>query len=108
LHIMPVAIVPEAIDAGIAEGLAASEGIWNGVITFAHKISAAIAAFAMGVILDLAGYVPGVEAQKPSAIAAILFLVCIAPAALSLAGVMVARGFSIDRSEAKRIEEKIG
>lgn len=108
LHIMPVAIVPEAIDAGIAEGLAASEGIWNGVITFAHKISAAVAAFAMGLILDFAGYVPGVEAQKPSAVAAILFLVCIAPAALSMAGVVVARGFGIDRSEAKRIEEKIG
>jgi len=108
LHIMPVAIIPEAIDAAIAEGYPASEGIWNGVVTFAHKISAALAAFAMGIILEAAGYVAGVEDQRRSAIIAILLLVSIAPAVLSVIGVLIARGFKIGRTEAVEIEEKIG
>lgn len=107
LHITPVAIIPEAIDAAVAQGLDASEGIWNGVVTFAHKISAAIAAFVMGVLLEAAGYVAGVEQQKPSAIIAILCLVSVVPSLIAMSGVVLARNFSIGRVEAKRNEEKL-
>lgn len=57
----------------------------------------------MGAILDMAGYVAGVEAQKGSAIFAILFLVSIAPSAFMLLGVFIASLFRIGRSEAIRL-----
>ncbi len=107
LHIMPVAIVPEVIDAGRAAGHTASDGVWNGIITFVHKMSAALAALAMGAILDLSGYVPGLEKQSPSAIFAIVFLVSIAPAVFMLIGVIVAFTFRIGRDEAKKLKEAL-
>lgn len=51
----------------------------------------------------MAGYVAGVEAQKGSAIFAILFLVSIAPSAFMLLGVFIASLFRIGRSEAIRL-----
>jgi GPH family glycoside/pentoside/hexuronide:cation symporter len=97
LHIMPVAIVPEAIDAGIADGVAASEGIWNGVVTFVQKTASAIAIFLLGVALDITGYDAGVLVQNSATLSMLKILVAVVPALLTITGVLVAMRFKIGR-----------
>lgn len=97
LHIMPVAIVPEAIDAGIASGVAASEGIWNGIITFVQKSASALSLFLLGIILDISGYDAAAAVQGSSTISALKLLVAVVPALLTLSGIIVALGFRIGR-----------
>ena len=102
LHIMPVAIVPEAIDAGISSGVAASEGVWNGIVTFVQKTASALSLLLLGVVLDISGYDAAASVQGPSTIAALKILVAVVPALLTLAGIYVALGFKIGRGGAGR------
>ncbi len=98
LQLMPAAIVPEAIDAGISSGVAASEGIWNGVVTFVQKTASALAIFGLGVVLDIVGYDANAAVQTPGTITALKMLVAVVPAILTILGIMVARGFRIGRA----------
>ncbi|OQB47572.1 MAG: putative symporter YjmB [Firmicutes bacterium ADurb.Bin153] len=106
MHIMPVAIVPEAIDAGIAAGVPASEGIWNGVVTFVQKTSSALAIFMIGVVLDLVGYNAGAAVQTNATLVALKVLVAVVPALLTVLGIIVASGFRIGRGS--QAAEKAG
>ena len=90
--------MPEAIDAGIASGVSASEGIWNGVVTFVQKTSSALAIFMIGAVLDLVGYNAGAAVQTDATLIALKVLVAVVPALLTVLGIIVAAGFKIGRS----------
>lgn len=106
LHVMPSAIVPEAIDRAIAADHTTGSGSYTGVMTFLTKIgNAAFSALIMG-ILGWCGYISTAEEvfveQPAGAILAIKLLLVIMPLIVFVAGMIVCAKFKIGREDAKR------
>jgi GPH family glycoside/pentoside/hexuronide:cation symporter len=71
-HVLPWAMLPDVVDADRARTGLHRDGAFYGVMTFIEKIVTAIVLGALGLFLDLAGYVEGATAQPDSARVAIL------------------------------------
>ena len=99
LHVMPTAIMPEAIEA--ASGGKSGEGAHYGIATLLYKISNALMQFGVLAILGAVGYIETTQetavAQPASAISAIRLLLVLVPVALLIIGMISAALFKIGR-----------
>lgn len=71
-HVLPWAMLPDVVDADRVRTGTRRDGAFYGVMTFIEKIVTAIVLGALGLLLDLAGYVEGAATQPDSARLAIL------------------------------------
>ncbi len=104
LHVMPAAIIPEAVDEAVKSDPKLGNGNCYGVISFITKIgTAAIDAIVMAV-LGFSGYISTTEAvavtQPESAILAIRLIIVLVPLVLFVSGIFVCRRFKITGAEA--------
>ena len=74
-HVLPWSMLPDVIEADKVETGHDRAGAFYGVMTFLEKSATAVALFALGQVLGLAGYVEGAAVQPESARLAILALV---------------------------------
>ena len=99
LHVMPTAILPEAIEE-TTEG-SSGEGTHYGIVTFIYKIANAFTQFGVLGILGIAGYIETTQemaVQQPqSAITAIRILIVAVPVILMVVGIVTASRFQISR-----------
>ena len=106
LHVMPTALLPEAIDA--ASGGVSGEGAHYGIVTFLQKMCDALAQLGVMGILGIAGYIEttqeAVVQQPASAVTAIRLLLVVVPVLLLAAGILFANLFRIGREG--RLPEK--
>lgn len=100
LHVMPTAILPEAIESA-SEGKS-GEGAHYGIVTFLHKMSNALMQLGVLSILGAVGYIETTQetaVQQPaSAILAIRMLLVVVPILMLILGIVMAFSFKIGRN----------
>ena len=106
-HVLPWAIIPDAIEYDQLQTGTRHEGMFYSLITLANKIAQSIAIPLMLVILDLTGYQPNVAIQNQSAINGIRLVVSPIPAAMLLFGIVFAFTYPLDREKYNEVKAKI-
>jgi oligogalacturonide transporter len=107
--VMPWSIFPDVTDVGELRFGQRTAGSFSGVLTFSRKFSSALGIFAVGVILQLSGYLPPVkqmqdgryteilQAQPDSVITALQLIVFLVPVSLLIPAFLTARAYPLDK-----------
>ncbi len=99
LHVMPAAIIPEAIDAAVKSNERLGNGNCYGVITFITKIGTATVNAVVMAILGFSGYISSAEeifvVQPDSAVLAIRLIIVLVPLVLFCLGMFTCRKFDM-------------
>jgi len=107
--VMPWSIFPDVTDVGELRFGKRIAGSFSGVMTFSRKLSGAIGIFAVGVILEISGYLPPIkgmhdgqyteilQTQPDSVITALQLIVFLVPIALLIPAFLAARSYPLDK-----------
>ena len=106
-HVLPWAILPDAIEWYEYQSGERHEGMFYSVTTLARKITSAGAVPLIGPILELTGYQPNVLQQSPEAVNGIRMIIGPIPAILLAVGIFIAYKYPLDRKDFLNIVEKI-
>ena len=106
-HVLPWAILPDAIEWYEYQSGERHEGMFYSVTTLARKITSAGAVPLIGPILELTGYQPNVLQQSPEAVNGIRMIIGPIPAVLLVLGIFIAYKYPLDREDFLKIVEKI-
>lgn len=106
----PWAMLPDVLDVDEMVTGKQRQGVYSGVMTFMRKISAALAIFIVGWIIDLTGFInpsaAGVIVQQPdSFLLAVRILVAFLPMLLILIGVYFARRYPVTAEHHRGVRE---
>jgi GPH family glycoside/pentoside/hexuronide:cation symporter len=82
------------------------EGLYNGFFMFVRKVAGTVAVLLLGGVLGGFGLRPG-EAPGETTLLVIRLLASVAPAALLLAGIWIARGYPLTRGAHDRIRAQL-
>jgi oligogalacturonide transporter len=74
------------------------EGIFAGVMTFTRKTTQAVAVMAVGLILELGGFMSGAKTQSPTALMTIVILLAAGPILLLVGGMVISLKFKLDKN----------
>lgn len=96
-HILPWAILPDAIEWGEWKTGERHEGVFYSLVTLAHKVTASLAVPAVGIVLQLTGYVPNSASQPPTALRGIRLVIGPLPAILLGLGITFALLYPLGR-----------
>ena len=106
-HVLPWAILPDAIEWYEYQTGERHEGMFYSVTTLARKITSAGAVPLIGPILELTGYQPNVLQQSEGAINGIRMIIGPIPAILLAVGIFIAYKYPLDREDFLNIVTKI-
>jgi GPH family glycoside/pentoside/hexuronide:cation symporter len=112
-HVLPNAIMPEAVDKCRLETGISSDGAYYGALNFCFKAGRAFALLAASVALQLTGYIKVTaeglvpESQPASAILAIRLLMGLVSPILICSSVLLLRKYTIGRKEHQEILRKL-
>ena len=106
-HVLPWAILPDAIEWYEYQTGERHEGMFYSVTTLARKITSAVSVTFIGPILELTGYQPNVAQQSAEALRGIKLVIGPLPAILLGIGILIAYKYPLDRKEFLEIVEKI-
>ncbi|NLW09239.1 MAG: MFS transporter [Firmicutes bacterium] len=95
-HVIPISILPDAIDYDQLHSGYRQEGIYFGLVNFIRQLATSGALFFVGLILQWTGYVPN-AAQTETALWGIRLLIGLLPGILLLLGILALRKYPIDR-----------
>jgi GPH family glycoside/pentoside/hexuronide:cation symporter len=98
-HVLPWAILPDAIEFGEYQTGERHEGMFYSLVTLAQKIATSIAVPAALLVMDATGYVANSESLDQSAINGIRIVAGPIPAALMIAGIIFALVYPLGRGE---------
>jgi GPH family glycoside/pentoside/hexuronide:cation symporter len=102
-HLIPYSMIPDTLEWDELRTGLRREGTYYSMVTLMQKVASAAAVPMALLLLDGAGYVPN-AAQPPAALWAIRALVGPIPAALLLAGILLAAFYPLSREEHARIQ----
>ncbi|MFZ2096486.1 MAG: MFS transporter [Anaerolineales bacterium] len=109
-HVIPWAIIPDAIEVGELKTGARHEGTFYSLISLAQKVASSIAIPGAGLLLEVSGYIPNSTAQPASAVQAIRMLTGPIPAVLMFIGIVFAILYPLGREGytqiARELEER--
>lgn len=115
LQIIPMSLLPDVIDIDEYENHIRREGAFNGLIMFLHKASSGLAVGAVGLLIELFGYVeavPGQSAadivQPDSALTSIRVVLALIPAVSFMIAILFARNLDVSRTRFNAIIEELG
>ena len=106
-HVLPWAILPDAIEWYEFQTGERHEGMFYSVTTLARKITSAGAVPLIGPILELTGYQPNALQQSPEAVNGIRMIIGPIPTVLLAVGIFIAFKYPLDREDFFNIVEKI-
>jgi GPH family glycoside/pentoside/hexuronide:cation symporter len=106
-HVLPWAILPDAVEWGEYNTGERHEGMFYSLITLMHKVASSIAIPLTAVMLDVTKYVPGAAQQPPSAILGIRLLMGPLPALLLSIGIIFAVRYPLDRKQFSNIVSEL-
>lgn len=109
-HVIPWAIIPDAIEVGELKTGARHEGMFYSLITLAQKVASSIAIPGTGLILEISGYIPNSTQQPASAVQGIRLLTGPIPAGMMFIGIVFAILYPLGREGyteiARQLEER--
>jgi GPH family glycoside/pentoside/hexuronide:cation symporter len=109
-HVIPWAIIPDAIEVGELKTGSRHEGTFYSLISLAQKVASSIAIPGAGLLLELSGYIPNSTQQPASAIQGIRLLTGPIPAVMMFIGIIFAILYPLGREDytqiARELEER--
>ncbi len=106
-HVLPWAIIPDAIEWGEYQTGERHEGMYYSLITLTKKAAASFAVPLALLLLDITGYVPIISEQPTSALWGIRILIGPIPAILLCAGIFFAFRYPLDREQFKQVVREL-
>jgi GPH family glycoside/pentoside/hexuronide:cation symporter len=106
-HVLPWAIIPDAIEWGEWKTGERHEGMFYSLVILIRKATTSLAVPAVGLILQLTGYVPNAAQQPPSALLGIRIVIGPIPAVLLCTGILFAILYPLGREEYAAIAEEL-
>jgi len=97
MHVLPWAIIPDAIEHGELQNGERQEGMFYSQITLAQKVASSVAVPLVLVVLQTSGYVPNSVIQPATAIAGIRFVAGPVPALTICLGILFTLLFPLGR-----------
>jgi GPH family glycoside/pentoside/hexuronide:cation symporter len=107
MHVMPWAILPDAIEYGELQTGQRHEGMFYSLITLAQKIASSIAVPLALLVMDKAGYIPNSATQPDSAIFGIRMVAGPIPAVMILMGILFTLLYPIGRESHHEITRQL-
>jgi GPH family glycoside/pentoside/hexuronide:cation symporter len=104
-HILPWAILPDAIEWDEYQTGERHEGMFYSLTTLTQKVATSIALPLVLVLLEATGYVPNASQQTPSALLGIRITIGPIPAVLLVIGIVFAIKYPLDRVQFAEIVE---
>ncbi|MDK2981603.1 MAG: glycoside/pentoside/hexuronide:cation symporter, family [Chloroflexota bacterium] len=98
-HVLPWAIIPDAIEWDEYQTGERHEGIFYSLITLMQKVASSIAIPLVGVLLEVTHYQPNSATQPVSAVTGIRMLVGPIPAIFLTIGIIFALKYPLDRTQ---------
>jgi GPH family glycoside/pentoside/hexuronide:cation symporter len=102
-HVLPWAILPDAIEWYEYQTGERHEGMFYSVTTLARKVTSAVSVTFIGPILELTGYEPNVLVQSQEAVRGIKLVIGPIPAILLGLGIFIAFRYPLDRKDFLKI-----
>ena len=106
-HVLPWAILPDAIEWYEYKTGERHEGMFYSITTLARKITSAGTVPLIGVVLELTGYQPNLAIQGAEAVRGIKMVIGPIPAVLLCVGIFIAYKYPLDRDDFLNIVNKI-
>jgi GPH family glycoside/pentoside/hexuronide:cation symporter len=106
-HVLPWAIIPDAIEWGEWKTGERHEGMFYSLVTLIRKATTSLAVPAVGLILQFTGYVPNAAQQPPSALLGIRIVIGPIPAVLLCLGILFAILYPLSREEYAEIADEL-
>lgn len=107
MHVLPWAILPDAIEHGELQNGERQEGLFYSLITLAQKVASSIAVPLVLLVLDSSGYVANSAAQPPGAIAGIRFVAGPVPAFTICLGILFTLLYPLGREKHREITRQL-
>ncbi len=107
MHVMPWAIIPDAIEYGELQSGEREEGMFYSLITLAQKIASSIAVPLALLVLQISGYVPNSAAQPASAILGIRIVAGPIPAFTLCLGILFTVLYPLGRENFREITRQL-
>jgi len=98
-HVLPWAILPDAIEWYEHQTGERHEGMFYSITTLARKVTSAVSITFIGPILEMTGYQPNVTQQSAEAVRGIKWIIGPIPAILLGLGIFIAFKYPLDRKE---------
>jgi GPH family glycoside/pentoside/hexuronide:cation symporter len=102
-HVLPWAIIPDAIEWDEWQTGKRHEGMFYSLTTLIHKIALSLAVLVIPLVLEFTGYQPNVTQQSPGVLWGLRILVGPVPAVLLCAGILLAIRYPLTRERYAQI-----
>jgi GPH family glycoside/pentoside/hexuronide:cation symporter len=106
-HVIPWAIIPDAIEWGELQTGERHEGIFYSLVTLTRKVATSLTLPVVLLLLDWTGYEPNAVAQPESALWGIRIAIGPIPAVLLLVGIWFAYKYPLTRQKYKEVEKEL-
>jgi GPH family glycoside/pentoside/hexuronide:cation symporter len=106
-HILPWAIIPDAIEWDELQTGERHEGMYYSLVTLAQKVASSIAIPLVLLVLQVTGYVPNSAEQPVRALTGIRVAVGPIPAVLLLAGILFALVYPLGRERYQHVVQEL-
>jgi GPH family glycoside/pentoside/hexuronide:cation symporter len=106
-HVLPWAIMPDAIEWGEMQTGERHEGMFYSLLTLVQKIATSIAIPLALLVLDATGYIPNSAQQPLSAVNGIRIVAGPIPAVLLCMGILFAALYPLEREKYTEIARKL-
>jgi GPH family glycoside/pentoside/hexuronide:cation symporter len=107
MHVMPWAIIPDAIEYGELQSGKRNEGMFYSLITLAQKVASSIAVPLALLVLQFSGYVTNSNMQPDSAITGIRIIAGPIPAFAICLGILFTALFPLGRDTYQDINRQL-
>jgi GPH family glycoside/pentoside/hexuronide:cation symporter len=107
MHVMPWAIIPDAIEYGELQSGKRNEGMFYSLITLAQKVASSIAVPLALLVLQFSGYVSNSTTQPASAITGIRLVAGPIPAVAICLGILFTALFPLGRENYQEINRQL-
>lgn len=105
-HVIPVSILPDAIEHDQLHSGCRQEGVYFGLVNFIRQLATSGALFFVGLILQWTGYVANAQ-QTVTALWGIRLLIGLLPGIILLLGIIALRKYPIDRKYHQKITAEL-
>jgi len=107
MHVLPWAILPDAIEYGELQSGKRNEGMFYSLITLAQKVASSVAVPLALLVLQASGYVAGAAVQSESAVRGIRIVAGPIPGLALLAGIIFTLLYPLGRENYREINRQL-